>query len=148
MKLSTCKGSNLFILVKFEVQNSHRKWTNFCPAGCYIPGKWYSPGEYLICEDRKFWWNPCFFSRVYEKYDGEFAEIMSMFPESISLILWWDQMTLMERPVKHFGDYKIFDRRLENSGIHVWSLLVLSLLILAGREGQDWWTAGFIYDLS
>ena len=47
-------------------------------------------------------------------------------------------MTLMERPVKHFRDYKIFDRRLENSGIHVWLLLVLSLIILAGREGQDW----------
>lgn len=54
----------------------------------------------------------------------------------------------LERPVKHFRDYKIFDRRLENSGIHVWLLLVLSLIILAGREGQDWWTAGFIYDLS
>ena len=63
---------------------------------------------------------------------------MAVFPESISLILWWDQMTLMERPVKHFRDYKIFDRRLENSGIHVWLLLVLSLIILAGREGQDW----------
>lgn len=147
MKFSTHKGSNLLILVKFEVQihTENELISVLLVVKSLVNGT--ALGNAWSVKTENSGWNLCFFSQ-------SLWEIWWRICWDHVCVPWihtpdcWDQMMLMERPVTYFRDYKIFDRRLENSGTHVWLLLVLSLITLAGREGQDWWTAGFIYNLS